>query len=189
MLREPTLEELAREIATECRPDCCLSLSCSCPRPPQRPRDARPIDEIEPAYCEKIEQLVLGALHRAVKVEREKIAQWIGERSWVRAEVCQPFTDANFMEPLGRLLSSIREDFADVVRAGHYDFSNLHTLDGVRIDLPGFSSLGASGDWRAHISQELREEWPEMTHEERADQAIWAARVPLKKVCSPHSAS
>ncbi len=64
-------------------------------------------------------------------------------------------------------------------------FSNLHTLDGVRIDLPGFSNLGASGDWRAHISQELREEWPEMTHEERADQAIWAARVPLKKVCDP----
>ena len=87
MLREPTPEELAREIATECRPDCRLSLSCNCPRPPQRPRDARPTDEIEPAYCEKIEQLVLGALHRAVKVEREKIAQWIDERSWVRAEV------------------------------------------------------------------------------------------------------
>ena len=93
MLREPTPEELAREIATECRPDCRLSLSCNCPRPPQRPQDARPTDEIEPAYCEKIEQLVLGALHTAVKVEREKIAQWIDERSWVRAEVCQPFIE------------------------------------------------------------------------------------------------
>ena len=97
--------------------------------------------------------------------------------------------DANFMEPLEELLSSIREDFADVVRAEHYDLSNLHTLDDVQIDLPLFNQLGASQDWRAHISQELRAEWPEMTHEGRAANAIWAARMPLKKVCSPNSAS